>query len=257
MRAGVVDRDVDPRRRGVLVDHVEADQLRLDLRRRLHERRPRQPPQSHHRHHDDRRDRDRTAPRRRRGVPLGQGLLHASSSHAPADPSLAAMSQTPPMARARARPPADARARPPRRRVEQGRRLHGDVRRAGRRRPRRHLHRRRARLDPQPEDGPPRHRRQHHRGAPPGDGAGPRHPRHPPGLAGLRRLRLARGRPAAAAARGLLRAGAARGVHRAAGRADPRLQAPRAHDVRREGRLPPPRPHPLPRGERRGLRGGR
>ena len=28
----------------------------------------------------------------------------------------------------------------------------------GRRRPRRHLHRRRARLDPQPEDGPPRHR---------------------------------------------------------------------------------------------------
>ncbi len=41
--------------------------------------------------------------------------------------------------------------------------------------------------------------------------AGPRHPRRPPGLAGLRRLRLARGRPEAAAARGLLRAGAGRG----------------------------------------------
>ena len=65
------------------------------------------------------------------------------------------------------------------------------------------------------------------------------------------------GDPQAAAARGLLRAGAARGVHRAAGPADARLQAARRHDVRREGRLPAPRPHPLPRGERRGVRGGR
>ena len=36
--------------------------------------------------------------------------------------------------------------------------------------------------------------------------ARPRDPRRPPGLARLRRLRLARGRPEAAAARGLLRA---------------------------------------------------
>ena len=46
------------------------------------------------------------------------------------------------------------------------------------------------------------------RDPPRGDGPGPRDPRRPPGLARLRRLRLARGRPEAAAARGLLRAGA-------------------------------------------------
>ena len=35
------------------------------------------------------------------------------------------------------------------------------------------------------------------------------------------------------------------------------LPAARADDVRREGRLPAPRPHPVPRGQRGGLRGGR
>ena len=47
-----------------------------------------------------------------------------------------------------------------------------------------------------------------------------------PGLARLRRLRLARGRPEAAAARGLLRAGPRRGGGRAAGPADPRASGP-------------------------------
>ena len=105
------------------------------------------------------------------------------------------------------RPPSHARPRAPRRRVEQGCGDDGEVRRRGRRRPRRDLHRRGARLDPQPEDGPPRHpartsaevrREEMDRAA--------RHPRRAAGLARLRRLRLARGRPAAAAARGLLRA---------------------------------------------------
>ena len=98
------------------------------------------------------------------------------------------------------------------------------------------------------EDGPPRGVGEHLRDPPRGDAPRARHPRHPPGLARLRRLRLARGRPAAPAARGLLRAGPARGGDRAPGAADPRLQAARAHDLRRARRLPPPRPHPLPRG---------
>ena len=76
-------------------------------------------------------------------------------------------------------------------------------------------------------------------------------------LAGLRRLRTARGRPAAAAARGLLRAGAAGRVHRAAGPGDPRVQAARADHLRRERRLSASRPHPLPRGVDGRLRGGR
>ena len=79
---------------------------------------------------------------------------------------------------------------------------------------------------------------------------GPRDPRRPPGLARLRRLRLARGRPEAAAARGLLRPGAARGGRRAAGAADPQLPAARDDDVRRERRLPAPRPHHVPPGQR-------
>ena len=128
---------------------------------------------------------------------------------------------------------------------------------AGRRRPRRHLHGRRARVDPEPEDGPPRDRGEHHRGPPPGDGAGPRHPRRAPGLAGLRRLGLARRRPQAPAAGGLLRAGAARGGGRAAGPADARVPAARRHDVRRARRLPAPRPRDVPPGVGRGVRGGR
>ena len=80
--------------------------------------------------------------------------------------------------------------------------------------------------------------------------AGPRDPRRPPGLAGLRGLRAARGRPAAAAARGLLRPRAGRGGGRAAGAADPRVPAARDHDVRRERRLPAPRPHHVPPGLR-------
>ena len=82
-------------------------------------------------------------------------------------------------------------------------------------------------------------------------------PRRPPGLAGLRGLRLARGRPEAAAARGLLRAGPGRGGRRAAGPADPQLPAARDDDVRRERRLPAPRPRDVPQGQRGGLRGGR
>ncbi len=115
-----------------------------------------------------------------------------------------------------------------------------------RRRPRRHLHRWRARLHPEPEDGPSRRAREHHRDPPPGDGRRARDPRRTPGLAGLRRLRVARGRPQAAAARGLLRAGGPAGRRRAAGPADPQLPAARAHDVRRERRLPAPRPHHVP-----------
>ena len=60
---------------------------------------------------------------------------------------------------------------------------------AGRRRARGHLHRRRAGLDPQPQDGSPRRAGEHDRDPPSGDGAGPRHPRRAPGLARLRRLR--------------------------------------------------------------------
>ncbi len=87
--------------------------------------------------------------------------------------------------------------------------------------------------------------------------SGPRDPGRHPGLARLRRLRLARGRPAAAAARGLLRPGAARGGGRAAGPADPVVPPARGHHVRREGRVPAPRPHQVPRdlgGRRRGGR---
>ena len=73
---------------------------------------------------------------------------------------------------------------------------------------------------------------------------------------GLRRLRLARRRPEATAARGLLRPGAARGGGRAAGEADPRVQAARHDDVRRARRLPAPRPHQVPRDLGRGVRGG-
>ena len=47
------------------------------------------------------------------------------------------------------------------------------------------------------------------------------------------------------------------GRGRAAGAADPELPAARADDVRRERRLPAPRPHPVPQRLRRGLRGGR
>ena len=66
-------------------------------------------------------------------------------------------------------------------------------------------HRRRARLDPQPGDGPARDRRADGRGPQGRDGQGPGDPRRPAGVARLRRLRAARGRPAAAAARGQLR----------------------------------------------------
>ena len=75
--------------------------------------------------------------------------------------------------------------------------------------------RRRARRHPQPGDGPARGARPDRRDPARRDGQGRRDPRRRASLAGLRRLRAARGRPAAAAARGLLRAGAAGGADRA------------------------------------------
>ena len=57
----------------------------------------------------------------------------------------------------------DGGARPPRRRVEQGRGDDGALRGRGRRRPGRHLHRRRARQRAQPEAGPARDRGEHRR----------------------------------------------------------------------------------------------
>ena len=69
------------------------------------------------------------------------------------------------------------------------------------------------------------------------DGQGRRDPRRRAPLAGVRRLRAARGRPAAAAARRMLRGGAARAADRGAGPADPRVPAARHDHVRRERRL--------------------
>ena len=68
---------------------------------------------------------------------------------------------------------------------------------------------------------------------------------------------LARGRPQAAAAGGLLRADGSRGRRRAARAPDPQLPAARADDVRRERRLPAPRPHPVPQRLDGRLRGRR
>ena len=76
-------------------------------------------------------------------------------------------------------------------------------------------------------------------------------------LARLRRLGPARGRPAAAAARGLLRARADRGHDRGAGPRDPPVPPARHDDLRRERRLPAPRPHHDPHGVDGGVRGGR
>ncbi len=84
-----------------------------------------------------------------------------------------------------------------------------------------------------------------------------RDPRRAAPLARLRRLRAARGRPAAAAARGLLRAGRPRRGDRAAGRADPRVPPARAGHLRRERRLPAPGPHQVPRDLGGRLRRGR
>ena len=155
------------------------------------------------------------------------------------------------------RAPPDARARASRRRVEQGRGVDGPLRRRGRRRARGDLHRRRARLDPQPQDGPPGDPREHPRDPAPGDGAGARHPRRHPGLARLRRLRVAGGRPEAAAAGRLLRAADARGRQRAADPADQELPAAGHDDVRRERRLSAPRPHHVPPGLGLRVREGR
>ena len=94
-------------------------------------------------------------------------------------------------------------------------------------------------------------------GAPRRDGRGPGDPRRAAHLARLRRLRPARGRPAAPAAGGLLRPRAARRHDRGAGPRDPAVPPARRHDVRRERRLPPPRPHHVPRRVDGGRRGGR
>ena len=74
---------------------------------------------------------------------------------------------------------------------------------------------------------------------------------------GLRRLRLAGGRPEAAAAGGVLRHPAGGGGGRPAGAADAQLPAARRDDVRRARRLPAPRPRHVPQGVRGGVRGGR
>ena len=129
--------------------------------------------------------------------------------------------------RPHARQPAAAahRPRPPGRRVEQGRRHHGPLRR---RRPRghgRHLHGRGSGQRAEPRDGPARGAGEHDRDPPRGDGARGEDPRGAAPLAGLHRLRPPRGRPEAAAARGLLRARRRREGHRPAGRRDPRVPA--------------------------------
>ena len=93
---------------------------------------------------------------------------------------------------------------------------------------------------------------------PPRDGHGARDPRSPPGLARLGRLRAARGRSAAAAARGLLRADGRRRRRRAARTPDPVVPAAGHDDLRRERRLPAPRPHHVPQDrDARLRRGGR
>ena len=122
-----------------------------------------------------------------------------------------------------------------------------------------HDDRRRARRHPEQGDGPAR------RSGPTWPAsAGPRWPGPARSSASqqrvprLRRLRPARGRPAAAAARGLLRAASRWRVAAApAGAGRPRVPAARDPDLRRERRLPAPGPHHDPPGLGRGLRGGR
>ena len=147
---------------------------------------------------------------------------------------------------------AAARPRAPRRRVEQGRGDHRQVRGRRGRGGGGHLHRRRAGLDPQPGHGPARRAGQHRRDPAGRDGPGPADPRHRAGLARLRRLRAARGRSAAAAAR---RARfATLDVAEAslpADQADPVLPAARDDHVRRERRLSAPGPHHVPPDQRR------
>ena len=103
---------------------------------------------------------------------------------------------------------ADGGPRAPGRRVEQGCRDHGPLCPRGRRCPGLHADRRRAGRHPQPGHGPARDPGEHRRDPARGDGPGPGDPGRAAALPGLRRLRPARGRPAAAAAGGLLRAAA-------------------------------------------------
>ena len=90
------------------------------------------------------------------------------------------------------------------------------------------------------------------------DGPGAGDPRHRAGLARLRRLRACpratrcRRCPTAASPRST-----SRGRGRAAGQGHPRVPAARDDHVRRERRLPAPRPHHVPQDQRRGVRRGR
>ena len=135
---------------------------------------------------------------------------------------------------------------------------HGQVRRRGRRGDGGHLHRRRARLHPQPGDGPTRHPGQHRR-----DPTGRRWIGPAPSSASSRsgsvsstpacpRATRCRRCPTAASPRSTLEVAVGRLV-------EVIRQLPSARDdhVRRERRLPAPRPHPLPRDQRRGIRRGR
>ena len=127
----------------------------------------------------------------------------------------------------------------------------------GRGRPRGQLHRGRARQRAQPElpaRGAPR---RDGRGASRGDGGRGGGARRAPALAGVRRLRAAGGRPAAAAARRVLRAHSARGRGGPAGGAGPVLPAARDDHLRPDRRLPAPGPHHGPPGGVRGLPRGR
>ena len=156
-------------------------------------------------------------------------------------------------------PSADGRARPPGRRVQQGCGDDGAVRRGGRRGAGRHLHRRRARRHPQPRARPTPTRRGH---------AG----------------RVRRDEMAAAAAilgvrhewLGFVDSGLPEGdplpplpegcfADSSRWRSRPSrwsrlirvVPAARHDDLRRERRLPAPRPHHDPQGRHGGLRGGR
>ena len=97
----------------------------------------------------------------------------------------------------------------------------------------------------------------HGGGAPGRDGRGRRRAGRAAPVAGLRRLRPARGRPPAAAAGRLLRPGAAGGGRGAPGGPGALLPPARDDHLRRERRLPPPRPRDVPPRLGGGLRGRR
>ncbi len=260
----VLDAHVDHRGGRVVVDDVEADDLGAHRRARRAPAWSRSARPGRWRPRRPISDQQRASPPRRGGaVPLGEEVLRGHSSMV--TPTMEPMSQHPqPPARQQhphrpydglrlmhvhAHPDDESSkgAASTARYVDQGAEVHVVTCTGGERG---------SILNP--THGPPRDPREHHRGAPPGDGAGPRHPRHHPALARLRRLRAG---PTATRSRR---------CPRTASRLAPLEESVEAlvrivREVRphvlttydERGRLPAPRPRALPRGRRRGLRGRR